>query len=65
MTPAQPEEPPLVQCGWCPVIMAYDMTVVLLHFAEDHGLASGDWSLRHGIAGPDWDTAELDPEAAL
>jgi hypothetical protein len=34
---------------------------VLLHFAGDHGLDSGDYSIRHGIRGPDWDVAELDP----
>lgn len=49
----------LVQCSWCPVIMIYDMTAVLLHFAEDHRYYGG-YSLRHGIAGPDWDMAELE-----
>lgn len=51
-------KPDLVQCGWCPVIMIYDMTAGLL--AGDHGMANGNYSLRHNIRGPDWDMAELD-----
>jgi hypothetical protein len=59
--PGAPGPPPvLVQYGWCPVIMIHDMTAVLLHFAVDHGIANVDYSLRYGIAGPDWDIAELD-----
>jgi hypothetical protein len=60
VSPRPASEPDLVQCGWCPVIMIYDMTVVLLHFAEDHRIADGSYSLRHDIRGPDWDMAELD-----
>ena len=52
----------LVQCGWCPVIMIHDMTVVLLHFAEDHGVANGDYSLRYDVKGTDWDVSELGPD---
>jgi hypothetical protein len=63
MTPAQDRPPELVQCGWCPVITISGMAVVLLHFAAGHGVANGDYPLRHGIAGPDRDTAELGQEA--
>ena len=48
----------VVQCGWCPVIMANDLPVILLHFAEDHGITSGSHSVRF-IQGSDWDVAEL------
>jgi len=46
----------LVQCGWCPEIMADDAPVWYLHFAEVHR-ASG-YSVRF-IKGDDWDVAEL------
>ena len=49
---------PLVQCGWCPTIMADDPTVILLHFAEVHRITNGDHSVRY-IQGTGWDMAEL------
>ena len=48
----------LVQCGWCPVIMANDMTVILLHFAEVHHVYGYSYSVRY-IRGDDWDVAEI------
>ncbi len=48
----------LVQCGWCPVIMADDMTAILLHFAEVHHVYGYSYSVRY-IRGDDWDVAEL------
>jgi hypothetical protein len=51
--------PGLVQCGWCPIIMAHDMTVILLHFAVEHNRSNGDYSIRF-IQGTDWDIAELE-----
>jgi hypothetical protein len=50
----------LVQCGWCPEIMANDEVVVCLHFAEVHRYSSG-YSVRY-IRGDDWDIAEIAPE---
>ena len=56
---AGPEPPPrVVQCGWCPVILADDYVAWYLHFAEDHNYYGG-YSIRHNIQGPDWDVAEL------
>ena len=48
---------PLVQCGWCPVIMAHDYLVIDLHFAEVHHVSGH--SVRY-IKGDDWDIAEID-----
>lgn len=50
----------VVQCGWCPVILANDWVVIALHFAEDHGVTNGSHSVRY-IQGDDWDVAELVP----
>jgi hypothetical protein len=50
----------IVQCGWCPVILADDLPVILLHFAEDHCIYNGSHSVRY-IQGADWDVAELAP----
>lgn len=47
----------LVQCGWCPMILADDYVVWYLHFREVHGYGGG-YSVRP-IRGTDWDVAEL------
>ena len=47
---------PLVQCGWCPTIMADDYPVIYLHNREVHG--RDGYSVRP-IKGTDWDIAEL------
>ena len=49
----------LVQCGWCPVIMANDGVAISLHFVEVHR-ATGH-SARY-IKGTDWDISELSSE---
>jgi len=46
----------LVQCGWCPLIMADDYLVIRLHFTEVH--RKSGYSVRP-IKGTDWDPAEL------
>ncbi len=46
----------LVQCGWCPTIMAYDRAVWYLHNREVH--RCDGYSVRP-IVGSDWDIAEL------
>jgi hypothetical protein len=56
---AEYKPPPIVQCGWCPVILANDWAVVAFHFVNDHGLRDGSQSVRY-IQGTDWDMAELD-----
>jgi hypothetical protein len=50
--------PRLAQCGWCPVILADDQVAIHLHFAMDHNITNGDYSVRY-IQGSDWDVTEL------
>ena len=52
----QTPTPKLVQCGWCPTIMADDYPVIYLHHREVHGCDG--YSVRP-IKGTDWDIAEL------
>lgn len=46
----------VVQCGWCPMLLADDYPVLYLHFAEAHHV--NGYSVRH-IRDTDWDIAEL------
>jgi hypothetical protein len=46
----------VVQCGWCPLLLADDYMVWYLHFAEAHGTTG--YSIRHVISS-DWDLSEL------
>lgn len=52
----QTPTPKLVQCGWCPTIMADDYPVIYLHHREVH--RADGFSVRP-IKGTDWDVAEL------
>lgn len=46
----------VVQCGWCPVLLADDYQVWYRHFREVHRIAG--YSIRH-IISSDWDIREL------
>jgi hypothetical protein len=54
---AQEKSTGIVQCGWCPMLLADDYVVWCLHFAEVHNYTGG-YSISH-ISGTDWDVAEL------
>jgi len=47
----------VVQCGWCPVLLANDWKVWTRHFEQVHR-APGTISIRH-IVSSDWDIREL------
>lgn len=46
----------IVQCSWCPQLMADQHEVWYLHFATDHHFKG--YSVRP-IFGPDWNMAEI------
>jgi hypothetical protein len=50
----------VVQCGWCPVLLANDHTAWIRHHQQVHGQRGGNYSIRH-IVSSDWDIRELDP----
>lgn len=46
----------VVQCGWCPLLLANDGQVWYRHFREVH--RTSGYSIRH-IVSSDWDISEL------
>lgn len=46
-----------VRCGWCPLLLPDDMTEWYHHFLIVHGFSG--YSVRHDVAGSDWDVTEL------
>lgn len=49
--------PKLMQCGWCPVILADQWQVWYRHFEQVHNVKDC-YSIRH-IISSDWDISEL------
>jgi hypothetical protein len=51
----------VVQCGWCPVLLANQPDAWYRHFREVH--RTSGYSIRH-IVSSDWDVRELVPAEA-